>query len=186
MKDDQVIVPPIYDNIRLLPNHYAIFEIGNAAACFNLITQLFTTPFDYHHISYVNNYLKLYKESNRCGIFDLEGENIIAECNLYDDFNLKDRRTKYMWARCDNHFHFINKHTGKIIRLSEISMAYDTTSLMIGKNKQDIVSVYSEEGYAVDFALREIVRDNGGYMTLYNYTYNIQHVIDINGNILNI
>ena len=186
MRQEKIIVSPIYDNIKLLSNSYAILKIEDMAACFNLATQQFVTTFEYHHISCVNNYLKLYKKSNCCGIFDLEENRLIVKCDLYNDFNLKDRNTKYMWARCDNHFHFINRRTGKIFRLHGISIAYDTPFLMIGKDEQDIVCVYNEDGVQDFLMLRKIVQKEGGYMTLYNYTYNIQHIIDINGNILNI
>lgn len=186
IKDDMVIVSPIYDNVRLLVNNYAILEIENAVACYDLVTQLFVTTFEYHHILCVNNYLKVYKDSNLCGIFDLVEKKQIVRCGLYEDFNLKDRNTKYMWAKYDKYFHFINKHTGKIIRLQGISMAYDTPFLMMGKDERDTVSVYNEEGRQDLLLLRRIVQKEGGYMTLYNYTYNIQHLIDINGNVLNI
>ena len=57
---------------------------------------------------------------------------------------------------------------------------------MFGKNENGTISLFEESGIYNVIRLRQMVCEAGGYLTLTNYTYNIQHVIDVYGNILNI
>ena len=57
---------------------------------------------------------------------------------------------------------------------------------MYGRDTNNKVLYFDESGVEDGIMLRKQVIDAGGYLKLTNYTYNLEDIIDVYGNILNV
>ncbi len=184
---NNIVVSPLYDEVQLYPNGLVVLKIEGVCACHDIKSNQPVLGFEYLRIDYTDGFLKLYHQSlQRYGIFELANNRMLAECDRYEDYNLKDNSTEFLWAKRGKYYDYIERKTGRIFGLPTITMAYDTPTGMFGKDERDVVSVYSVAGFADRERLREIVQQEKGYLSLNNYTYHLTHIIDINGNVLNI
>lgn len=182
----EMIVKPIFDEVVICSEHLAMLKINGEYACFDLSSKHLSTDFEYVSYKCVNEYAKLYTNPTRCSLYEAKHRRILSGERLYEDFNLKDFSTEYIWARRGLFYDYIHRGSGEIVVLPNIVMAYDTPVGMFGKNGLGKVTFYNETGTADWVKLRTAVLCKEGHLTLSNYTLNIQNIIDIYGNILNI
>lgn len=97
-----------------------------------------------------------------------------------------DLSIEYIWAKRGRFYDYIHRASGAVISLPGIIMAYDTQYGIFGLDEYNRVCKFNENGLGCHWDLRQSVKKQGGYLTLHNHTYNIEHIIDIYGNILNV
>lgn len=182
----EIVLPPIYDQIVVLTHSTVAIKIKDRLALYNIHRNVSITDFSYKSMERIGSYWKFNNDSGLFLIFDTTREISFNNKGRYDEYNLRCDHTEYCWVRRGRFFDFIHRETGKNISLPGVVMAYDTETGMFGKNENGTVSLFDESGIENVIRLRKIVCEAGGYLTLTNYTYNIQHVIDVYGNILNI
>lgn len=184
--DIGILIPPIYENIEIVSKDIAIVKLLDAFALFSLSESQRLSEFEYSSIHISNNLIVLNKEAGRSSIFNLNTSKFLYRAGDYDEFNLKDASTEYIWARRNTFFDYIHRESGRVISLPGIIMAYDTQHDIFGLDEHNRVCKFNENGVEDPWELRQSVQIQGGYLALRNYTYNIEHIIDIYGNILNI
>ena len=104
----------------------------------------------------------------------------------FDEISHTIQTTQYRWLREGNYYHFIHRETGVLIRAIGLVMAYDTDQGMFGVNENGRVVCINKDGSINTTFLRQSVVNAGGYLSLCNHDYHIEHIIDVYGNILNI
>lgn len=183
-----IVLEPVYDYVELFSSQWAVVGICGRYALFNIYNKSFVSKFIYSHISIVNCIALMqhygYPEIN--SLYDLTRERFIIEESYYEEYNLKNTSTEYMWARKGKFYDFIQRKTGKIISLPGVEFAYDTLFGMLAVSGAERAACFNDMGLEDPGQLRKDVMGAGGYLVLNNYTYNVQHVIDIYGNILNL
>lgn len=184
--NSEIVIPPIYDEIVVLTHSTVAIKIKNRISLYNIYRKKTITDFSYNSMEHIGSYWKLNNDSGPFLIFDTIREKLFKNKGGYDEYNLRCDHTEYCWVRRGRFFDFIHRGTGESFSLPGIVMAYDTEAGMFGKNENGTISLFEESGIENVIRLRQMVCEAGGYLTLTNYTYNIQHVIDVYGNILNI
>lgn len=184
--NSEIILPPIFDEIILLTHSIAAIKIEDRISLYDIRENMPITGFSYKSMQCIGSYWKLYEDSRKFILFDTIKDKIFKSDGRYDEYNLRCEHTEYFWARRGTYFDYIHRGTGKCISLPGIIMAYDTETRMFGKNENGTISLFDDTGIENAVELRKIVCEAGGHFTLTNYTYNIQHIIDVYGNILNI
>lgn len=184
--DNGILIHPIYENVEIVSNDVAIVKLLDAFAIFSISEGKRLSEFEYSSVHISNDMIVLNKEAGRSSIYNLKTSKFIHKTEDYDEFNLKDASTEYIWARRNTFFDYIHRESGRVISLPGIIMAYDTEHDIFGLDEYNRVCKFNEYGIESHWDLRQSVQIQGGYLTLHNYTYNIEHIIDIYGNILNI
>lgn len=184
-KDGMLMLSPLYDEVSVLSDRLVILTVGNKQALYDTeINQLLS---DFGHVTTetVEDYIVLATEDGRKDIWHIpDCSNLICQGD-YEEYNLKDPNTEYVWCRRGKYYDYICRATGEIVGMAGVIMAYDTEYGIFGRVEGDKV-VYVERGIGVKMCdLRKRVMEAGGYLRLCNHTYNLQHVIDVYGNILN-
>lgn len=183
----EIVVPVIYDDIVIITNTTVAVKVNNKYSLYDIHRNEYITTFSYTSLQCIGSYWKLNNNSNNMILFDTLRRKILNISDNYDEYNLKCDNTEYCWARRGRYFDFIHRSSGNCISLPGIVLAYDTEFGMFGKDEvEETVSFFDEFGVEDSYTLRKIVAEAGGYLTLINYTYNIEHIIDVYGNILNI
>ncbi|MDE5877014.1 MAG: hypothetical protein K2H47_05910 [Muribaculaceae bacterium] len=177
---------PVFDEIVLFSESIADVKIQERHALFDLNTKRLISKFLYERIEKSGNWLILHRPKNRIGIYDLLKSCLLVEDGSYEAYNLKDDTTEYLWVRRGKYYDYINRETGKLHTLPGVIMAYDTSHGLFGLGEYGKVTYFNEYGVPKPKELRQIVLKAGGHLVLNNFTYNIQHIIDVYGNILNI
>lgn len=181
-----ILLHPIYENIELVSKDIAIVKLLDYFALFSLIDGQRLSEFEYCSVHVSNDMVVLHKGNGRCAIYNLNTSKFLYQTPDYDEFNLKDSSTEYVWARRNAFFDYIHRESGKVISLPGVIMAYDTEHEMFGLDEHNKVFNFNEHGLEDFWQLRRIVLKEGGFLTLRNKTYKIEHIIDMYGNILNI
>lgn len=184
--NSEIVIPPIYDEIVVLTRSIVAIKIKNRISLYNISRKRTITDVLYNSMEHIGSYWKFNNDSKSFLIFDTTREKFLNNKGEYDEYNLRCDHTEYCWVRRGRFFDFIHRETGKSFSLPGIVMAYDTEVGMFGKNENGTISLFEESGIENVMRLRQIVCEAGGYLTLTNYTYNIQSVIDVYGNIVNI
>lgn len=184
--NSEIVIPPIYDEIAVLTHSTVAIKIKNRISLYDISRKRSITEFSYNSMEHIGSYWKFNNDFGTFLIFDTIREKLFNNKCGYDEYNLKCDYTEYCWVRRGRFFDFFHRETGKSFSLPGIVMAYDTEVGMFGKNENGTISLFEESGIENVMRLRQIVSEAGGYLTLTNYTYNIQHIIDVYGNILNI
>ena len=184
--DNGILIQPIYENIEIVSTDIAIVKLLDTFAIFSLSEGQRLSEFEYSSAHISNDMIVLNKGTGRSAIYNLNTSRFLHQTADYDEFNLKDASTEYVWARRNTFFDYIHRESGKIISLPGIIMAYDTQHDIFGLDEHNRVCKFNENGIENHWDLRQSVQMQGGYLTLRNHTYNIEHIIDIYGNILNI
>ena len=180
------IAAPVFDEVILLSISIADVRIQERHALFDLNTKKLISKFLYERIEKAENWLILYRPECRIVIYDLIESHFLVEDSSYEAYNLKDNTTEYIWARRGKYYDYINRKTGRLHTLPGIIMAYDTLHGLFGLGNYRKIMYFDECGVPKPADLRRIVLEAGGHLVLNNFTYNIQHIIDVYGNILNI
>ncbi len=184
--NDEIIISPIYDEIVIITDSIVSMRIENRISLYDIIRKKPITEFDYTSLAQVGTYCKLNKNSDYFILYDTQNGKMFNIDGYYEEYNLKHLYTEYCWVRKGRFYDYIHRQSGKRISLPGIIMAYDTEFGMLGKDEFGKVSYFEETGVENNLKLRELVSQAGGYLTLINYTYNVEHIIDVYGNILNI
>lgn len=184
--NDVILIPPIYEDIEIASNDVAIVKLLDTYAIFSLRECRQLSEFEYCSVHISNDMIVLHKGNGRSAIYNMNTSNFLYQTANYDEFNLKDSSTEYIWARRNVFFDYIHRESGRIISLPGIIMAYDTKHGIFGLDEHNKVCNFNEYGVEDQWRLRQLVQNEGGFFALRNYTYNIEHIIDIYGNILNI
>lgn len=182
----EIVLPPIYDEIVVLTHSTVAIKIKDRISLYNIHSNISISDFSFKSLECIGSYWKLNKDSGSFIIFDTIKDICFNNDGRYDEYNLRCNHTEYYWAKRGRFFDFIHRETGKNFSLPGIVLAYDTEVGMFGMNENGTVSLFDESGLENVIRLRKIVYEAGGYLTLTNYTYNIQHIIDVYGNVLNI
>lgn len=182
----EVILQPIFDAIDIITDSLVAAKINNRFSFYNICSRTSVTEYHYTHYDCIGNYFRLYKPIGIYDIFDVSNGRMLNNRGNYEEYNLKYDNTEYCWVKRGDFFDYIKRQSGEVICLPGVTMAYDTEFGMFGKNKFETVKFFEETGVENKFKLRELVSKAGGYLTLKNYTYNIEDVIDVYGNIINI
>ena len=180
-----IILQPIFDEIIILTSSTISAKICDYIALYSSDKKAWITHFKYTLIDKIETYYRLFVDAKSFVLFDTLSNKVLPNINSYDEFNLKQRNTEYCWARKGRFYDFIHRQSWKCISIPAMVMAYDTDCGMFGMDENGTVSLYDKTGRKNNFELRKIVLKEGGYLALFNYTYNIEHVIDVYGNILN-
>lgn len=183
---DGILIRPIYENVEIVSSDIAIVKLLDTFALFSLRDGRQLSEFEYNSVHVSNDTIVLRKGKGKISLYNLKTSKFLHLTRDYDEFNLKDSSTEYFWARRNVFYDYIHRATGSVISLSGIIMAYDTAQGMFGLDECNKVCKFNECGIKDALGLRQVVQESGGYMRLCNYTHNIEHVIDIYGNILNI
>jgi len=183
---DGILIHPIYENIEIVSNEIAIVKLLDTFAIFSLRDGQRLSEFEYSSVHISNDMIVLHKGNGRSAIYNLYTSKFLHHTGDYDEFNLRDSSTEYVWARRNTFFDYIHRESGRVISLPGIIMAYDTEHDILGLDEHNKVCSFNEYGVENHWKLRQLVQKEGGYLTLRNFTYNIEHIIDIYGNILNI
>lgn len=184
--DAEMVLLPIYDDVVVVAESVVALKINGKYSLYDITDGKIITDFYYIAIEAVGAYWKLFGESGEFIVYDTLNKKIIYASGVYEEYNLKCIATEYCWAKRGNFFDYIHRVSGRCISLPGILMAYDTEFGMFGMNNENVVIYFDEYGYKDNLKLRKLVFEAGGYLTLNNYTYNIQHIIDVYGNILNV
>ena len=183
----ETIIPPIYDDIIIISNSIIAIKVIDKFSLYDICSKQLITKFSYTSLDCIDSFWRLYEESNNFILFDTLSGRIINNNGRYDEYNLKCNDTEYYWARKKGgFFDYIDRSSGICISLPSVVMAYDTKYGMFGKDEFGKVSLFDESGCENNVKLRELFSEAGGYLTLTNYTYKIEHIIDVYGNILNV
>jgi hypothetical protein len=180
-----VVVIPIFDEVLCLSKSVVALKVENKIAIYNLENKEFISQFDYVRIERENSYWKLISASKEVALFD-SLRNLFWVNLGYTEYGIRQDNSQYIWAKRGKFFDYIKRDSGQIISLPGIVMAYDSQYGMFGKDEFGKISYFEESGVENSFKLREIVNEAGGYLTLNNFTYKIEDIIDVYGNILNI
>lgn len=181
-----ILLQPIFENIEIVSRDIAIVQVLNRFAIYSLSNCQKLSDFEYPSIRVSNDMIVLSKANGRSSLFNLNTSEFILQSCDYEEFNTKDNSTEYLWASKNGFYDYIHRSTGRIVSLPGVTMAYDTKHGIYGRDIHNKICKFNEHGVADYVELRLTVQKAGGYLTLHNYTYNIEHVIDIYGNIINI
>lgn len=184
--DNGIIIHPIFEDIVIVSNGIAIVKLLDIFALYSLSDGERLSEFEYSSVHVSNEMIVLNKGNGRSAIYNLNTSKFLHQTGDYDEFNIKDASTEYVWARRNSFFDYIHRESGRVISLPGIKMAYDTQYDIYGLDEHNRVCKFNEDGVENHWELRQSAQIQGGYMVLRNYTYNIEHIIDIYGNILNI
>lgn len=184
--NSEIILPTIYDEIILLTCSVIATKIDNRYSLYDINKREYITEYDYISLEPIESIWKLTNPHGKSIILNTVNSVLYLNENCYEEFNLKLNYTEYVWARKGNYFDYINRKTGKHISLPCIVMAYDTKYGMYGRDTNNKVLYFDESGVEDGIMLRKQVIDAGGYLKLTNYTYNLEDIIDVYGNILNV
>jgi len=182
----EVIISPIFDEIIWLSANAVALKIEDKYSIFRIDTKLFVSQFDFLSLIQEGTYWKLFSGTEYVSLYDIEKENLLFGESCYSEYGLIPKNTQYFWAKRGKFFDYFHRNSGRIISLPGVVMAYDTLYGMFGKDEYDKISYFEESGIENALKLRQIVYEAGGYLVLNNFTYKIEHVIDVYGNILNI
>lgn len=181
-----IILPPVYEEVIPLSSNVVVLKIKDRYALFQMDEAGYLSQFEFSSLVMEDGYCKLYKDTDNITLYDCNNNTLIIGKRGYSEYGLRQNKSQYFWAKRGKFFDFIHRESGRVISMPGLIMAYDTLEGMIGLDEYDRVSCYDEYGVEDKDVLRELVINAGGYLTLYNYSYNIEHVIDVYGNILNI
>lgn len=163
-RGQETVVKPIFDEVEICSERLAMLGINGEYACFDLSVKRLSTDFEYVSYKCENGYAKLYGTPTTCCLYDTESQRVLSGERLYEDFNLKDKTTEYIWARRGSYYDYIHRHSGDVIVLPCVVMAYDTPSGMFGKNQFGRVTFYDKTGTADWGMLRSAVLDGEGIL----------------------
>lgn len=184
--NDRILIRPIFEAIDIVSSEIAIARLLDMFALFSLREGRQLSEFEYCSVQISDDVIVLGKGNGRTAIYNLDTSDFLHQMGDYDEFNLKDFSTEYVWARRNMFYDYIHRATGRVISIPGVIMAYDTKRGIFGLNKHNKVCKFNEKGVENNAGLRQAVQKEGGYLALRNYTYNIEHITDIYGNILNI
>lgn len=182
----EIIIPTIYDEIILLTSSVIAIKINNRYSLYDINKREYITAYDYISLEPIESIWKITNTHGKSIILSTADSAIYLNGNCYEEFNLKQNYTEYVWARKGSFFDYINRKTWKHISLPCVVMAYDTKCGMFGKDTSNKVLYFNESGVEDENMLRKQVIGAGGYLKLTNYTYNLEDIIDVYGNILNV
>lgn len=180
-----VLIAPIYDEVRCLSNNVVALKLDNRYAMYNIDKKVFVSQFEYITLIREESFWKLIKESNEVSLYDSEKDQFLVSLG-YTEYGIRQRTSQYFWAKRGLFFDYVKRESFQIISLRGVIMAYDTPYGMFGKDEHGKISYFEESGIENKFKMRHIVSEAGGYLVLNNFTYKIEDVIDVYGNILNI
>lgn len=186
MAGDQFVLPAVFDELSVVSAELAMLKVNGLYACYSLADGAYVSGFEYVSFERCGGFVKLFAADLHFCLYELAQRRFISRSGLYDDFNLADGGTEFIWAKSGKYFDFIRRADCEVIRLPSVTMAYDMAKGMVAQNEYGEVSVYNLNGVEDHIMLRKLVIEAGGYLALNNHTYHIRHIIDINGNIVNI
>lgn len=186
MAGGQFVLPAVFDELSVVSAELAMLKVNGRYACYSLAEGVYFSGFEYVSFECCGGFLKLFTAGRHYSLYELAQRRFISGSGLYDEFNLADSGTEFIWAKSGRYFDFIRRADCEVFRLPSVTMAYDTASGMVAQNEYGEVSVYNHNCAEDRFMLRKLVIEAGGYLALNNHTYHIRHIIDISGNIVNI
>lgn len=181
--DKKEILPTVFDEIRILYANLVSLKVKDSWALYDCSQNKLISDFEYIKIEKNGIFVELSCYNSK-GWYDPVLNRYMARTG-YDQINLLEQQTEYLWAKKGKFFDFIHRETGRLVSPSGVIMAYDTPSGMFGLNEHNHVCYYTETGSSSPDKLRDKIIKAGGHMTLQNLTFRIEHVIDVYGNILN-
>lgn len=184
-KNDTVLFEPIYDDIQFLTESICSLKIKNLLGLADCTSGEMLLDFNYARMTIdIEGYITTFNSEGRRGLYDYNNKKELLSCK-YEEFG-SPIGVEYIWIRNGNQYDYIEKKSGKIIRVGGLSRVYDSPEGMFGVNSSRRVIMIGEDGYENPKKLREIVMRAGGYLCLQNYVYKIEDYIDVYGNILNV
>ena len=180
---DGIILEPIFDEVYIL--NETLFSLGilKRHALYNANQRKYNTEFMYQTICLQNFFLKMDVGDGSVHYWDIENNRMLLRGN-FDEISVKNVG-EYLWVRKGHVYDFISRESGQLMHIPGMTMAYDTQYGMFGMNEFNKVCCYDTRGVASPHLFRRVVLDAGGYITLKNLSLQIEHIVDINGNILN-
>lgn len=178
-----IILEPIYDEVNHLSG--ILFSVGifGCYALYNASSKKFVSKFIYKSIHLDNLFIKLETLDEDLHYLDIESNKILIK-GYFDELSTKNTG-EYLWVKTGNFYDFVSRNSGQRMHIPGMILAYDTSYGMYGINEYRKVICYNEKGISASEHFRRMVKNAGGYITLRNLTLKIEHVVDINGNIIN-
>lgn len=184
--EGKVVLPPVFDGVEVLTNRALVLLFEGKYAIYDIMQKQYLTQFDILSYSKEDTYYKLCRDANDFVLYDSERNRLLQGKRGYTEYNLRQKNTEFIWAKRGHFFDYIERCTGTLYSLPGVVMAYDTDKGMFGQDEYGKVFLFNENGVENPDMLRKIVIEAGGYLTLINFTYNVEHIIDVYGNIVNI
>lgn len=181
------LIPPVFDEVMVmsplvvaakLDGAYAIYAVKDPASPL--------CDFECNAMNPSGDMLLMHMLDGKTSLLDMSRAKFVLQHRDYEEYNLRAGHTQYLWARRGRFYDFIHRESGRLISLPGVIMAYDSDLGIWGQDERGRVGVFTENGTVDPDCLRAEAIAHGGYISLTNYTYNLNHVIDVYGNILNI
>lgn len=177
-------LPTIADAIQLLPNRLAGIKIKSKYGIFDLQDHLWVIEPNCHQLI-ANDFRNIIEcvIGEKHGLVDIMSRRLIVKPE-YDDVSLCISGN-YIWVKQNDNFHFIEKGSGKLIRIPNASYAYDCDKDTLFVRKGNHVVCVDDRGGIDKVRFREIIVASKGRLRLENSRYHAIHIIDQYGYIIN-
>lgn len=186
-KNNEVILPTIYDDIKLVDSTLACVCIDKKYGFYDVhLAQWLIEPLcDSYYINEYYGTIEIIK-SGKHGLINLD-DNCLLISPCYDNVSINSK-CNYIWVEKNGLYHYIKRSSGEKLNMPGALDAYDTNMIedvMFIKKSNGIVNCVNEKGYLATTTFRRIMKKNHGRLKLYNSKKHSFVVIDIYGRILN-
>ena len=186
-KKNKVILPTIYDDIKLIDSTLACVCIDEKYGFFDVnLTRWIIEPFCESYS--INDYYRTIEiiQNNKHGLINIDDNRLLISPH-YDNVSINSR-CNYIWVEQNGLYHYVKRSSGEFLNMPGALDAYDTSMIedvMFIKKNNDIVKCVNENGDLATTTFRRIMKKNHGRLKLYNSKKHSFIVIDIYGRILN-
>lgn len=178
------VFEPIYDEIQFLNDYLCKIRVEDFWGLADCRTSKILLDFGYTEISLlIDGMVETVNQDGLKGLYDTKIMKEIIPPD-YEEFG-SPIGVEYIWIRKGKFYDFIEKSSGRVIRIGGLSKVYDSRFGMFGVNDSGRVIMIGPDGYENPHLLRKTVIDAGGYLCLKNYLNKTEDYIDVYGNILN-
>lgn len=177
-------LPTIADAIQLLPNRLAVINIKGKYGIFDLRDHSWVIEPNCDQLI-VNDFRSTIEcvIGEKHGLVDIMSRRLIVKPE-YDDVSLCISGS-YIWVKEDDKFHFVEKESGKLVRIPDASFAYDCDKDTLFVRIDNHVVCVDDGGGIDKVRFRDILVASKGRLRLENSRYHTIHIIDQYGYIIN-
>lgn len=183
--EDKEILPTIFDDIFFLSDFIVGIKISNRYGFYDLDKKIWLQ--EPNCVSYTQNSFYNTVEiiiNDRHGLICLDERKLLIPAQ-YEDVTINSMQP-FLWIKEKNSYHYIEKATGKLVKMPEAIFAYDTPfKVMFIKKHNGKVECLGANGNLARLEFRKLLCSNGGRLKLQNVKYHKFEIIDIYGQILN-
>lgn len=178
------LLPTIFDSISYVSGSIVKVIIDSLIGLFSIDKKDWIFEPDIYKLEYLQDFQTVEVSGEKgLGLFSIL-ENRMVIPPAYDE-TTRSAGGEFLWVREGGRFNFVQKDTQIFYSASDAQMVYDTDTGMWVRHSDGRVALLNSAGNDDIDTFRKILIKNKGRMTLQNIKYNIVHICDIYGQILN-